>query len=157
MWASPFFAYLVSGITSQQGRVPRDSKVRAAGTPTMSGAADVETRSSDHDRDAARAVSRRADRLLLPDAGLSLRGGGRGSGDHAARVAEHGSLRGPGVAALLAVPDRHERLPRHAGRSRAPRPPDGSRPGAGADRSEPPHAARDHLDPADARQPHRVA
>ena len=44
-------------------------------------------------------------------------------------------LRGPCVAALVALPHRDERLPRHAERARAARPADGPRPGAGADRS----------------------
>ena len=44
-------------------------------------------------------------------------------------------LRGPGRAALVALPHRDERLPRHAERPRAPRAPDGSRARAGARRS----------------------
>ena len=63
---------------------------------------------------------------------------------------------GRAVAALVALPHRDERLPRHAERARAPRAADGSRPGARAGDREPEHAARGDLDPADPRRP-RVA
>src|ERR1700730_8725434 len=46
--------------------------------------------------------SPRAERLLLQDAGLTVRGGGRGAGDAAARVAGARALRGPLVSALVA-------------------------------------------------------
>ena len=48
------------------------------------------------------------------------------------RVARLRALRGPLGAALVALPHRHQRLPRHARRPRAPRPPDGPRPRARA-------------------------
>ena len=59
-------------------------------------------------------------------------------------------LRGALGVAVVALPDRHQRVPRHARRARAARAPDGSRPCPGADRVEPEHAARGHVDPADA-------
>ena len=61
-----------------------------------------------------RAPSARADRLLLPHARLAVRGRGRRAGHAAARLARARPLRGPRLAALLAVPHRHQRLPRHA-------------------------------------------
>src|SRR5438067_1245489 len=76
-------------------------------------------------RGAARGAPPRADRLLLPDARLAVRGRGRRAGDAAAGVAELRPLRGPRGAALVALPDRDERLPRHAERPGAPRAPDG--------------------------------
>ena len=90
----------------------------------------------------ARAVPGRADRLLLPDARLVVRGRGRRAGDDAPRVAEPRPVRGAGGAPLVALPDRDERLPRHAERPQAAGAADGSRPGAGAGRVEPAHAAR---------------
>ena len=59
-------------------------------------------------------------------------------------------LRGAGGAALLALPHRDERLPRHARLPRAARPADGPRPGPRAGRVEPAHAARGDVDRADA-------
>ena len=61
----------------------------------------------------------RADRLLLPHARLGLRGRGRRAGDDGAGLARHRPLRGPLVAAVVAVPHRHQRLPRHARRARS--------------------------------------
>src|SRR5207248_9517291 len=100
-------------------------------------------------RAAARTAPRRADRLLLPDARLPVRGRGRRPGNPRPRVAEPRQLRGPRLAALVALPDRDQRLPRHAGRPRATRPADGSRARARAGRVEPQLAARGHLDRAD--------
>ena len=74
-----------------------------------------------------RAAPQRADGLLLPDARLELRGRGRGPGHDGARVAEHRPLRGPRRPAVVAVPDRDQRLPRHAQRPPAPRAADGPR------------------------------
>ena len=48
---------------------------------------------------------------------------------------------GRAARALVALPDRDERLPRHAQGPRAPCAPDGSRAGARARRGEPEHAA----------------
>ena len=79
----------------------------------------------------------RADRLLLPHARLAVRGRGRRAGDVRARVAELRPLRGPRGAALVALPHRDERLPRHAERPGAPRAADGSRPGADPGRCQP--------------------
>src|SRR5205814_10132889 len=78
-------------------------------------------------RAAARTAPRRADRLLLPDARLPVRGGGRRPGNARSRLAEPRQLRGPGLTALVALPDRDQRLPRHAGRPRATRPADAAR------------------------------
>ena len=77
----------------------------------------------------ARAVPPRADRLLLPHARLRLRGRGRRAGDDGAGVEGPRPLRGPVVAAVVAVPHRHQRLPRHAAGAAAPGPADGPRPG----------------------------
>ncbi len=63
-------------------------------------------------------------------------------------------LRGPLGAALVAVPHRHQRLPRHAARPRAARPADGSRAARGRRRlANLDVAARDDLDRADPRRP----
>ena len=72
-----------------------------------------------------RAVPARADRLLLPDARLPLRRRRRRPGDARQGVAEDRRLRGPLVGALLALPDRHQRLPRRPARRRPPRHADG--------------------------------
>src|SRR5271169_6375384 len=60
-------------------------------------------------------------------------------------------------SAVVAVPDRHERLYRHAAPRPAAGPPDGPRPGVTA-RRVPPRvgAARGHLDNADRRRPGRA-
>ena len=79
-----------------------------------------------------RGASLRADGLLLPHARVAVRGRGRGAGDVHPRVAQLRPLRRPGRAALVALPDRDERLPRHAERPRAPRAADGPRAVAGA-------------------------
>src|SRR6266404_9555258 len=57
-----------------------------------------------------RATPARVDRPLLPDARLAVRGRGRRAGHAAARVALARALRGALLAALVALPDRHERL-----------------------------------------------
>ena len=69
-----------------------------------------------------------ADRLLLPDARLGLRGRGRRAGDDGAGLAGHRRLRGPLGGALVALPHRHQRVPRHAPRPPAAGPADGPRP-----------------------------
>ena len=104
----------------------------------------------------ARAAPRRADRVLLPDARLAVRGRGRRAGDAHPRLAGLRPLRGPRGAALVALPHRDERLPRHAERQGAPRPSDGSRARAGADRGEPQHAPGGDVDRADARRARRA-
>src|SRR3954451_7503702 len=76
-------------------------------------------------RSAAPRAPPRVDRLLLPDARLVLRRGGCGAGDAGPRLAGAVGLRGPLRAAILAVPDRHQRLPRPALGSQAPGPADG--------------------------------
>src|SRR5215475_12844703 len=58
---------------------------------------------------------------LLPDDRLAGRGRGPGAGDLLAGLAVARRLRGPVVAAGLAVPDRHQRLPDRAGTAGAPR------------------------------------
>ena len=58
----------------------------------------------------------RAPRPLLPDARLGARRRGRAAGGAAARLARAAEVRGPQLAALLALPDRHQHLP---GRDRA--------------------------------------
>ena len=68
-----------------------------------------------------------AHRLLLPDARLGLRGRGRRPGDDGPGVAGHRLLRGPLGLAVVAVPDRHQRLPRHAAGPPAPGPAHGAR------------------------------
>ena len=57
-----------------------------------------------------RAIPRRAPRALLPDARLGPRRRGRAAGDAAARLARDRPLRGPQLAALVAVHDRHQHL-----------------------------------------------
>ena len=66
----------------------------------------------------ARAAPRRADRPLLPHARLGRRRRRRRPGDDGARLAQPRSLRRSLVAAHLALPHRHPRLPRRARRSR---------------------------------------
>ena len=87
----------------------------------------------------------------LPHARLAVRGRGRGAGDVHPRVARRRPLRGPRGAPLVALPDRDERLPRHARRPRAARAADGSRPVARARPREREHPARGDVDRADAR------
>ena len=90
----------------------------------------------------------RADRLLLPDAGLAVRGRGRRAGDicgpgaatsasRAARRCARGCTGSPPTCAWTCSAARPARAP------------DGSRPGGRADRREPERAARGHLDRAD--------
>src|SRR4029079_5999445 len=62
----------------------------------------------------ARAAPPRADGALLPHARLAVRGRGRGAGDAAARLEGARPVRGPLVRALVALPDRDQRLPRPA-------------------------------------------
>ena len=62
-------------------------------------------------RRARRALPRRAARALLPHARLGARRRGRAAGRAAARLARAGALRGPQLAALLALPDRHQHVP----------------------------------------------
>ena len=104
----------------------------------------------------ARAAPVGADRLLLPHARVAVRGRGRRAGDADPRVAELRPLRGPRRAALVALPHRDERVPRHAERAGAPRAADGSRAVARAGAGQPEHAARGDVDPADPRQPGRA-
>ena len=78
-------------------------------------------------RATARAAPLRADRVLLPHARFVVRGRGRGAGDDDSRVALDRPVRGPRGAALVALPHRDERLPRHAEGARAARTADGSR------------------------------
>ena len=74
-----------------------------------------------------------ADRLLLPDAGLGLRGRGRRAGHLGPRLARLRPVRRALRAAVLAVPDRDERLPEHARqRQRRVRPMDLGPPGPAA-------------------------
>ena len=69
----------------------------------------------------------RAHRLLLPHAGLGRGGRGRRAGDPRAGLEGHRPLRGPLVGAVVALPDRRQRVHRHAPRPAAPGPPDGPR------------------------------
>src|SRR5882762_10500252 len=71
-------------------------------------------------RSPGRAVPARAAGALLPDAGFAGRGRGCRPGDVPERVALLRGLRGPRVAAHLAVPDRHPGLPEGAGAGHAP-------------------------------------
>ena len=64
-----------------------------------------------------RALPPGAARALLPDARLGPRRRGRAAGRAAARVARAGALRGPQLAALVALHDRHEHLPEPASRA----------------------------------------
>src|SRR5690606_10160544 len=100
-----------------------------------------------------RALPARADRLLLPHAGRRLRGRGRRAGDDGPGLALDRPLRRTVVAAVLALPDRQQRLHRHG-----PQPPAaGSAHGDGAVE---PHgrrqargaAARDRVRPAHRRR-----
>ena len=65
-------------------------------------------------RGAHRAPPARAARPLLPDARLVRRGGGRRAGDVPAGVAQPRHVRRRLAVPGVALPDRHERLPRHA-------------------------------------------
>ena len=71
-------------------------------------------------RPAHRSVAARAARVLLPDARLGTRRRRPGAGDPGPGLAVLRRVRGPGVAADLAVPDRHERLPAGAGEPQPP-------------------------------------
>ena len=62
-------------------------------------------------RPTGRAAPPRAARALLPDARLVAGRRGRAPGDAAERLAGAASIRGPQLAQILAVQDRHERLP----------------------------------------------
>lgn len=68
----------------------------------------------------------RADRVLLSDARLLLRGRGRGAGHDGPRLAELRQVRRPLLDAVLAVPDRHQRVPGHAERGQPESSSDGS-------------------------------
>src|SRR6202023_3292860 len=81
-------------------------------------------------RERARAASRGAHRVLLPDARVAVRGRGCSPGDAASRLARLRPVQGTGCAALVALPDRDERMSGHAHRPRAAHAPDG--PWAGA-------------------------
>ena len=59
----------------------------------------------------ARAVPGRAARALLPDARLGARRRGRAAGRIAARLARTRKVRGPQLAAVVALHDRHQHLP----------------------------------------------
>ena len=74
-----------------------------------------------------------AHRLLLPDARLGLRGRGRRAGDDGPGVAGLDRFEGRSSRAVLAVPHRHQRVPRHAAGPPAPGPADGPRPVPAAD------------------------
>ena len=81
-----------------------------------------------------RPLPARAARALLPDARLRARRRGPRAGDLPARLALVPRLRGPVLAAHLALPDRHQRLPHRAGQ---PQPAAAARPGSGAPSSDP--------------------
>ena len=76
-----------------------------------------------------RAVSSGADRLLLPDARLGVRGRGRGAGGHGAGVAERRRLRRSLEREVVAVSHRDQRVHRHAPKRPAPGQADGHGPG----------------------------
>ena len=67
---------------------------------------------------ADRPAPARAAGPLLPDPRLGPGRRGHRPGDAAGRLARAGRLRGPGLAARLAVPDRHQPLPQRAARQR---------------------------------------
>ncbi|CAA9461516.1 MAG: RNA polymerase sigma factor, partial [uncultured Solirubrobacteraceae bacterium] len=100
---------------------------------------------------AARAAPLRAHRVLLPDARLAVRGRRRRAGHHGARVARLRALRRALRPAVVALPDRHQRLLRHARGTRAPRPADGPRSGRRGRSGGSARVAGDDLDRADAR------
>src|ERR1700761_8151574 len=79
-------------------------------------------------RAAVRAAPLGADRLLLSDARVAVRGRGRGPGHVPPGLAGVRPVRGPRSAPVVAVPDRDQRLPRHAERPQPPRATDGLRP-----------------------------
>ena len=99
---------------------------------------DVSRNSLADGRGSAGAVPGRADRVLLPDARLGRRRGRR-PGDVRPRLARVRSLRGSARAPLVALPDRDERLLRHAREPEAPRTADGSRAVERAARRAPEH------------------
>src|ERR1700719_4055848 len=78
------------------------------------------------------AVPARADRLLLPDARVGFRGRGRRPGDHAPGVAQGRRLRRSLLGAFVALPDRHQRVHRHAPPRPAPGAPHGHGTGVSA-------------------------
>ena len=90
---------------------------------------------------ARRAPPRRPARPLLPDARLGAGRRGRAAGRAAARLARARQLRGPQLAALLALPHRHERLPAALERRRRRLP---RRPGR---RAAPPREVDRRLEP----------
>ncbi len=113
-----------------------------------------------HDRSAivrpgsrVRAAPRRADRLLLPNARLVVRGRGRRAGDARACVACVRPVRGPLVVALVALQHRNQRLPRHAEGSQAACAAGRSRRFVAGRRSGGCDPPREHMDPADPRRP----
>ena len=89
----------------------------------------------------------------LPDARLGLRRRGRSPGDAGPCLEEPRSVRGARRPPLVAVPDRHERLPGHARRPPAARTPDGHGPGVGRRATLGPAAPRGALGRADPRLP----
>ena len=100
----------------------------------------------------AGAAPARAHRLLLPDARLGVRGRGRRAGHDGPRLARPRPLRGSLGAAVVALPDRHQRLPRHAhGRQRRARPMDLG-PARGRSSAASGRAARGDVDRADPRR-----
>ncbi len=104
-------------------------------------------------RPGARVAPPRAHRLLLPHARLGLRGRGRRAGDDGPGLAGHRRLRGPVVAAVVAVPHRQQRVHRHAPQPAAPGPADGDGPVHAGGRGQGDRAAaRARLRPADGRR-----
>ncbi|CAA9254147.1 MAG: RNA polymerase sigma factor, partial [uncultured Acidimicrobiales bacterium] len=93
---------------------------------------------------------------LLPDARLRLRGRGRRAGDDGAGLAVGRPLRGALRPALVALPHRHERLPRHAPGAPAPGTPHGPRPGRDVGDPHRGGRPRARLGPAGGRRPCRA-
>src|SRR6266540_6003391 len=109
---------------------------------------------ADGDGSPAGAVPGRADRVLLSDAGVGIRGGGRRAGDPGAGLAEPRSVRrGQGAATVVAAHHRDQRLPRYAAQCAASRTRRGPRSIVVCRRVSGRPAAGEHLGPAGPRQP----
>src|SRR5581483_7206014 len=91
---------------SRNGRWPRFDIATARAHRVAPRGEVVERRRARTDREAARAASAGAEGVLLPDAGLAVRRGGRRAGDLHPCVARLRAVRGSVGPALVAVPDR---------------------------------------------------
>src|SRR6266508_3196336 len=95
-----------------------DGARRTAAWKERPGDGDGRERGRDEARSIGRAAPRtapgRAHGVRVPNAGVAVRGRGRGAGGLHSRLAGVRPVRGTGGAAVVAVPDRDERVPGHA-------------------------------------------